>query len=188
MITDLNQQIKQLFINSLEKYPNSSKWFSGDFIGIKTVSNTNVGNVGEDFILNYCKLLGLSAEKSPNRTSWDIKINGITYELKTATEDVHGKFQFNHFRTHRQYEAAICLGVSPNEIKFDVLTKAELLKKPLVSMEKNANASFKWTRAKKDLIDITKFKEMIEEFTEEYEESARREQENLVRRRRIGQN
>ena len=190
MIMDLNQQIdyRALFLESLKKFPNNQKWSLGDFVGIKTVSNTNVGNVGEDFILNYCKALGLKAEKSPTRTSWDIKIEGIAYELKTATEDVHGKFQFNHFRTHRKYDAAICLGVSPNEIFFDVLTKTELLQKPLVSMEKGANASYKWTRPKSDLWDITKFKDMILEFTEEFEEDKKREQENLAKRKNIGKN
>ena len=151
------------------------------------MSNTNVGNVGEDFLLSYCNQLGLNAEKAKNRTAWDIKINDITYEVKTATEDVHNKFQFNHFRTHRQYEAAICLGISPNEIKFDVLTKNELLKQKLVSMEKGANASYKWTRPKRDLYDITKFKEMILEFTQEFEEEKQREKENIERRKKIGQ-
>ncbi len=65
----------------------------------------------------------------------------------------------------------ICLGVSPNEIYFDILTKTELLQKNLVSMEKGANASYKWTRAKKDLCDIKKFIDMINEFKDEFEEN-----------------
>ncbi len=188
MTTALNPQIdyKKLFLKSLKKFPNNEKWAKGPFVGIKTVSNTNVGNVGEDFILSYCKKLGLKAEKSPTRTSWDVKINAITYEVKTATEDVHNKFQFNHFRTHRKYEAVICLGIAPTEIFFDVLTKTELLEKPLVSMEKGANASYKWTRAKNDLVNITKFKEMLLEFTKEFEENKKREQDHIARRKRIG--
>ena len=64
MEEDLNQQIdyKKLFIESLKKFPNNKKWSTGDFIGIKTVSNTNVGNVGEDFMLNYCDALGLEVK------------------------------------------------------------------------------------------------------------------------------
>ncbi len=60
----MNQQIdyKKLFIESLKKFPNNKKWSTGDFIGIKTVSNTNVGNVGEDFMLNYCDALGLEVK------------------------------------------------------------------------------------------------------------------------------
>ena len=188
MTTDSDRQVnyKQLFKDSIQKFPNSAKWACGEFCGIKTVSNTNVGNVGEDFILKYAKQLGFDVKKPENRTSWDIKINGINYELKTATEDVHCKFQFNHFRTHRAYDAVICLGVSPNELYFTVLTKMELLDKNLVSMEKGANASYKWTAAKKDLIPISIFKEMIEEFTKEFEEGKARQIENQQRRNKIG--
>ena len=38
-------------------------------------------------------------------------------------------------------------------------------------MEKGANASYKWTRAKKDLCDIKKFIDMINEFKDEFEEN-----------------
>ena len=176
---------KELFKKSIEKFPNSNKWSSGCFCRIKTISNTNVGNVGEDFILEYSKLLGLNAVLSENRTSWDIKINNIKYELKTATEDVHGKFQFNHFRTHRLYDAAICLGVSPNELYVDVISKSELMEKPLVSMERGANASYKWTRTKEELHKITSFKDLIDNFTAEFAEIKKLSEESRRKRSNI---
>lgn len=182
----LHIDYKALFLESIKKFPNNPKWLNGCFSGIKVLSNTGVGNAGEDFIIIYAKKLGFDAKNSTNRTSWDVEINHIKYELKTATEDVHGKFQFNHFRTHRQYEAAICLGVSPNDLYFDVLTKKELLEKPLVSMEKGANASFKWTRSKNELYHISKFKELISEFTREFIEDKQREEENKARRKKLG--
>lgn len=185
---DLNQQIdyRKLFEEAIQMFPNSSKWSDGAFCGIKTVSNTSVGNVGEYFITKYAELLGFDVVRSENRTSWDVQINGIKYELKTATEDVHRKFQFNHFRTHRQYDAVICLGVSPNHLYFDVLTKTELLQQPLVSMEKGANASYKWTRCIGDLHSIEDFKEMIEEFTIEFQEEKQRQQAYKEKREKIG--
>ncbi len=175
---------KKLFLDSIKKFPNAEKWVGAEFAGIKTASNTSVGNIGEDFVLNYSKSLGFDAVISDTRTSWDIKINGICYELKTATEDVHEKFQFNHFRTHRKYDAAICLGVSPNDLFFCVLTKSELLQKPLVSMEKGANASYKWTLPRSELWPIKKFKQMMEEFTNEFNENKER-QEIFQRRRKV---
>lgn len=187
MITDLTPQVdyKKLFQQSIAKFPNNEKWLNGCFAGIKTATNTGVGNIGEDFILEYSKALGFDAKISENRTSWDIEINGIKYELKTATEDVHGKFQFNHFRTHRAYDAAICLGVSPDELYFGVITKKYLEKKHLVSMEKGANASFKWTRSPNELHKITSFKSVIEKFTtnffkiEEIERESEEEIDNI---------
>lgn len=187
MITDLTPQVdyKELFQQSIAKFPNSKKWLNGCFCAIKTASNTGVGNIGEDFILEYSKALGFDAKISENRTSWDIEINGIKYELKTATEDVHGKFQFNHFRTHRAYDAAICLGVSPNELYVNVISKSELMEKPLVSMEKGANASYKWTRHPKELHKITSFNALIENFTSEFLEIKRLTEESRIKRDKI---
>lgn len=184
MIADLTPQVdyKRLFQEAITKFPNSEKWASGCFCAIKTASNTGVGNIGEDFILEYSKALGFSAKISENRTSWDIEINGIKYELKTATEDVHEKFQFNHFRTHRHYDAAICLGVSPDELYVDIISKSELMEKPLVSMEKGANASYKWTRAKNELHKITLFKALIESFTSEFLEIKKLTEESRIKR------
>lgn len=39
---------------------------------------------------------GMKSKQSP----WDIEIGGIQFELKTATEDTKGMFQFNHIRYH----------------------------------------------------------------------------------------
>ena len=114
---------KQLFIDALKDNKDHTKWEQGDFIGIKTISNTKVGSVGQDFIENLCGELDFSCEfplnKKKTRASqspWDIQINDVKFELKTATEDVGGSFQFNHLRYHRPYEAVLCLGVTPNEL------------------------------------------------------------------------
>lgn len=165
---------KQLFIDTIEKYPNDSKWIHGCFGSIKILSNTAVGNIGQDFICNYATHLGFNVKKPDVKTSWDIEIEGIKYELKTATEDVHGKFQFNHFRTHRSYDAAMCLGVSPDELYFYVISKDNLLRQHLVSMERGANASYKWTRSKNDLWTISSFEEILKEFSKELQEQKSR--------------
>ena len=44
---------KKLFLDSIKKFPNAEKWVGAEFSGIKTASNTSVGNIGEDFVLNY---------------------------------------------------------------------------------------------------------------------------------------
>lgn len=184
---DLDNKIdyRQIFINSIKKFPNAEKWATGIFGAIKTVSNTSVGNVGENFIMEYAEQLGFSVSLPKNRTSWDIQIEGVNYEVKTATEDVHMKYQFNHFRTHRKYDAVICLGVSPNDLFFYVLTKNELLQQNLVTMEKGANASYKWTLPKSKLFPIDKFKEMIKEFTIEFNEEKNRVAINKTKREKI---
>ena len=41
---------KRMFTKAIRKNADNPKWDEGDFIGIKTVSNTKVGNIGQDFV------------------------------------------------------------------------------------------------------------------------------------------
>lgn len=170
-----NLDYKSLFIEALKKNTDSPKWNEGDFIGIKTVSNTKVGNVGQAFIESLCDVLSIPYNfpvKENNerltQSPWDIEIYGVKFELKTATEDTSGSFQFNHIRYHRPYDAVLCLGVTPNELYFGIWSKADVVTGKagnLVSMEKGANASYKLTRKPSNLFPITEFEQKIKEFT-----------------------
>lgn len=164
-----------IFQNAIKKHKNNALWDSGDYSEIKRISNTNVGSVGQDFIETVCTELGigfvipLNKKNKVARSPWDIKILGVEFELKTATEDTSGKFQFNHLRYHRKYDAALCLGVSPNDLYFNVWSKSDIATGKagnLVSMEKGANASYKLTKAKNDLLSIDLFESTIREFVE----------------------
>lgn len=169
---------KRLFIDALAKNVDNPKWKEGDFVGIKTVSNTKVGSVGQDFIEGLCNTLSISctfplrANKTRmTQSSWDIEICGVKFELKTATEDTGGSFQFNHLRYHRPYDAVLCLGVTPNELYFGLWSKAEVATGKagnLVSMEKGANASYKLTKKPSHLFPITDFEQKIKDFTTKF--------------------
>lgn len=169
---------RELFISALENNQDDPKWGEGDFIGIKTVSNTKVGAVGQDFIESLCGELSIPCnfplnkdELRSTQSPWDIGINGIKFELKTATEDTNGNFQFNHLRYHRPYDAVLCLGVTPNDLYFGVWSKADIATNkagPLVSMEKGANASYKLTKKPSTLSLITEFEQVINEFTNNF--------------------
>ena len=99
----------------LSGYEDSDKWENAPFERIKRISNTKVGDVGQEFIERLCKCIGFDIafpmsvarksdqhqKKSSNKnrarqSPWDIQIEGIQVELKTATEDTNGAFQFNH--------------------------------------------------------------------------------------------
>ncbi len=106
---------------------------------------------------------GVRAKQNP----WDIQINGVQLELKTATEDVSGSFQFNHIKYHRPYHGVMCIGVAPHEIFFNVWSKADIstgAAGTLVSMEKNANASYKLTKKPKGLHPIDDFDRKLRVF------------------------
>lgn len=174
-------EYKRLFVEALEKHRDNPKWATGDYIGIKTISNTKVGSVGQDFIESLCIshsipcVFPLRADQTrATQSSWDIEIRGVKFELKTATEDVSGCFQFNHIRYHREYNAVLCLGVSPNDLYFGVWSKADIATGKagkLVSMEKGANASYKLTKKPVGLMSITEFETVINNFVKRFASS-----------------
>lgn len=173
-----NLDYKSLFIEALKKNADSPKWNEGNFIGIKMVSNTKVGSVGQAFIESLCGALSIQysfPEKENHarltQSPWDIEIYGVKFELKTATEDTSGSFQFNHIRYHRPYDAVLCLGVTPNELYFGIWSKADVVTGKagnLVTMEKGANASFKLTKKPSNLFPIDEFEQKIKEFTNNF--------------------
>jgi hypothetical protein len=179
-----NIDYKKLFIGAIKKNKDSRKWSKGDFIGIKTVSNTKVGSIGQTFIESLCGVLSIPynfpVKKNNERLTqspWDIEIYGVKFELKTATEDTGGNFQFDHIRYHRPYDAVLCLGVTPNELYFGIWSKADVVTGKagtLVSMEKGANASYKLTKNPSNLFPITKFKQEIKKFINNLKPSRRR--------------
>ena len=168
----------QLFLNAIANNADNPKWSEGDYIVIKTVSNTKVGSIGQDFIEALCSALSISCAfplradgTRATQSPWDIQISGIKYELKTATEDTSGNFQFNHIRYHRSYEAVLCLGVTPDKLYFGLWSKADVATGKagtLVSMEKGANASYKLTKRPQQLMEIKLFGSKIEEFTSSF--------------------
>ncbi len=163
-----------LLLDAIGKHWDSKKWVGAPFEQIKRVSNTKVGSVGQDFIEALAEALQIESVfpinvggKRSKQSPWDISLEGITFELKTATADVSNKFQFNHVRYHRTYDALLCLGISPDAIRFNLWTKADVATGKaghLVTMEKGANASYKLTKAPNQLHPIAEFQERFEAF------------------------
>lgn len=162
---------KRILCDVLEEYSDADKWTDAPFEKIKRLSNTKVGDVGQDFVERLCESLGFAVEFPENlrgkrsRTSpWDIRIEGTTFELKTATEDVHGAFQFNHIRYHRTYEGVLCVGIGPDAIQFDAWSKADVVTSKagnLVSMDAGSSATHKLTKRKGQLRPIYEFEDHL---------------------------
>ena len=91
---------KALLKDIIKKHGNHPKWDNCDFYKIKTISNTKVGAVGQEFLEATLKKLKYKYlfPKSKNNAPWDIEIQFVKFEIKTATEDTSGSFQFNHIR------------------------------------------------------------------------------------------
>jgi len=162
----------KLFASILQEFHNDSKWDDAVLGKIKKISNTKVGSVGQRFIEKLCEQLSMPCSfPQSTQSPWDIEIGNIEFELKTATEDTSGKFQFNHVRYHRPYQALLCLGVSPENLYFGVWSKADITTGKagkLVTMEKGANASFKLTKSPSQLYKIDQFEYQIKKFSSEF--------------------
>ena len=164
-----------IFDDVLRNFNDNNKWKNARFGKIKIISNTKVGDVGQEYIVQLCEKLHIPYNlphtkdgKVARQSPWDIEILGIEYEIKTATEDTSGHFQFNHIRYHRSYDAVLCLGVSPDALFFNLYSKADLVTGKvanLVSMEKSGNASYKLTRRKEQLYPIDAFEKLIKNFS-----------------------
>ena len=77
----------QVMKDVITTYANNPKWVDAPLGDIKILSNTHVGNAGQDFIKQWCQTQNLTWE-SPESTqsAWDARIENITFEIKTATE------------------------------------------------------------------------------------------------------
>jgi len=168
----------RILMNVIENHKDANKWIKSEHEAIKRVSNTKVGSIGEEFIEKLCEEYQLKCNfpidangKRSKQSPWDIEIENVKIELKTATEDVSGSFQFNHIRYHRPYEAVICLGIAPGHIYFNIWSKADIVTGKagnLVSMEKSGNASYKLTKKPSGLQLIEDFAKSIKHFTENF--------------------
>ena len=141
------------------------KWDEQPLQLIKVMPNSTKGDLAEAFIIEYSKKLGFDVGDKPSRLGdYDAKINGMTFEVKMATEDISGNFQFNHIRYDYKYDWILCLGITPNSILFDIWSKADLATGKagsLVSMGRGQNSSFKLTKPKRSLRPISELKSRI---------------------------
>ncbi len=161
----------QILLDILSRHEDADKWNNQPFEHIKRISNSKVGDVGQDFVEVLCgeyRLACVFPEKDGDirmrQSSWDIEIEGVRFELKTASEDVSGSFQFNHIRYHRDYDALLCIGIAPATIHIGAWFKANVATGNagrLVSMEKSANASYKLTKRPDQLRPIAEFETLI---------------------------
>jgi len=160
-----------ILLGVLERYADADKWVGQPFEPVKRLSNTKVGDVGQDFVEALCNELGFDCEFPTNtkgvraRTHpWDVRIEGCNFELKTATEDVSGAFQFNHIRYHREYDALLCIGIAPGDIFMGAWSKAEVATGKagrLVSMDKGSSATHKLTKRPEHLKPISEFEDVL---------------------------
>lgn len=146
---------------------NLAKWDKGKFVGIKPLAAGHKGKIIEKFAVYLAKQAGYKACPNPSPTGdYDIVIADKRVEVKCATEDVHGKFQFNGISHTKKYDFLLVVGVSPDSVGFNIYTKKETTKKATVPMaktaRKTAGTTYKFTHTLGQLYSIARFQEVLD--------------------------
>lgn len=146
-----------------------SNWDEARFEMMKKASSTDKGNIGEDLLERLLKDMGYKdvERETSRRGHWDVRVkNGkqeITFEVKVATQDVHGSHQFNGVRYDTRYTHLFLLGVCPDELFFKIVKKEELVNNryTLVAMARGTASTYKLTQRTGDLESFEEFENEI---------------------------
>ncbi len=155
----------ELLIEVINDHAPPSKWTGAPLEGFRRVANTNRGQIGEDFIRRYLCAHGVATGNGSRVTPTDLTIGSKFFEVKTASEDVSGNFQFNHIRLDRQYDYLLCLGIAPDSVWFNVWRKGELAEGKagtLVRMAEGQSVTFKLTKRLDSMRPIEELPDWVE--------------------------
>lgn len=156
-----------LFFDLLEQKATSlSKWKNKKFEKVKLISTTEKGDLVEDFfaaLLRECGYTDVKVVKS-RRGDFDVSVGKThRFEVKAASMDVNGSFQFNGIRYDKKYTHLFLMGITPNSLHFLIVPKNNLDTYTLTPMAKRTNSAFKLSRRPADMLPIETFAATIEE-------------------------
>ena len=155
----------ELMQKVIEEFSPPSIWKGSPLEPFRQTANTNRGDIGEEFVFRYLQKFDIKVTKSESRIlEWDLQIVGKRFEVKTASEDTGGSFQFNHVRLDRGYDYLLCLGVRPNAILFNGWRKGDVsegVAGSLVRMAEGQSVTHKLTKRPRDMQDIEYLPEWV---------------------------
>ena len=148
----------QLMLEVIHQHTPQTIWTDAPLEAFRRVANTNRGDIGEEFIRRFLSLHEIAVSERSSRVSRsDMQIEGRNFEVKTASEDSNGGFQFNHIRLDRRYDYLLCLAVRPASIMFNAWGKGELSEGragTLVRMAEGQSVTFKLTKRPDSMLSI----------------------------------
>ena len=160
----------ELMLEVIQEHTPPSKWSGATLEPFRQVANTNRGDIGEEFVLRYLSHSGIAVSKGTSRIEeWDLEIGRLKFEVKTASEDRGGSFQFNHIRLDRSYDYLLCLGIRPEEILFNGWRKGEVSEGTagsLVRMAEGQSVTHKLTKRPHDMRKIEELPGWIHNITD----------------------
>ena len=159
----------ELMLEVIEEHTPASKWSGATLEPFRQVANTNRGDIGEEFVARYLDQFEIPVIRSESRIQpWDLEVAGLKFEVKTASEDRGGSFQFNHIRLDRGYDYLLCLGIRPEEILFNGWRKGEVsegVAGSLVRMAEGQSVTHKLTKRPADMREIEELPDWVRSIT-----------------------
>lgn len=133
-------------------------WDGATLESFRSLHNTTRGEIGEQFVIRYMELNGISARSiGPRSGAYDIDIRGKLFEVKTASEGANHSFQLDHMRLDAECDCLLALAVSPESIRFGAWPKRDVVSGSvgrLVRMAKGQGVTHKVTKRIGDLEPI----------------------------------
>ncbi|MYA67237.1 MAG: hypothetical protein F4Y22_08290, partial [Gammaproteobacteria bacterium] len=115
-----------LFAAIIKEHSPEDVWQDSPLAEYRMLGNTNRGEIGEEFVRRYLRTFNFDVGNGNRTSRTDLQVNGRAFEVKTASLGAKGTFQFNHVRLDREYEYLLCLGICPNELRFNIWRKGEV--------------------------------------------------------------
>ena len=143
-----------LLVEIIREHSPEDIWRDSPFIRYRALGNTNRGEIGEEFVRRYLAAHGIKTGNGGRTARTDVRIEGLYFEVKTASLGANGTFQFNHVRLDRQYDYLLCLGICPERVVFNMWRKgavAENRAGTLVRMAEGQAVTYKLTKKLADM-------------------------------------
>ena len=153
-----------LLVEIIKEHAPEDIWQESPLIGYRSLGNTNRGEIGEEFIRRYLRSADIQVGNGSRTSKADLRIGEHRFEVKTASQGAKGTFQFNHVRLDRHYDYLLCLGICPQEIRFNMWRKGDVAEGKagrLVRMAEGQAVTYKITKKLDDLLPVEALPELL---------------------------
>ena len=145
----------------------STKWRSSSkYVRIKGLEIDKRGSFGERLIKHIFEKEGVSVVyQGGNPGDWDIVVNNVRIEVKTASMDVNGKFQNENIKDTEDCDCICFIGVAPDSIFMKLEKICEIdFSKLHNRASKGTGAGYKWDLKPDDMTEIKTSEEVVKMF------------------------
>jgi len=148
----------------------TSKWKStSKFARIRYLQIDKRGSFGERLLRDiFSKERNISlAYQDGDQADWDIKINDIKIEVKTASLDTNDKFQNEHIKDTTNCDYVCFIGLAPDNLYMRLEKISEIDFNKLHNRgARGTGVGYKWDLKPKDMIEIKTREDVVGLFYE----------------------